>query len=176
MGGSHPSQSFPSRALDDLRGMRFPGFGRLGFVVWELAITSVTAVAGATAPDQAEWWQRVVWALGLALAGAATGLIGLYILLLPTAIWRQRVEALALLSAGGHLSEVAATKLLSWEQAIVTGQVYPGDLGSDVFNELHAAGLVEVRLIGGIQRVAYTRKGSQVVQIMNRHEQPEGHV
>ena len=86
-------QSFCGRAGDDLREMRLPLAGRLGFVMWEILFTSLTGVAGAIAPGQALWWERALWALGLGLVGAVVGLVVLYALLLPVAIWRQRAEA-----------------------------------------------------------------------------------
>ena len=87
------SQSFGGRAIDDLRGMKFPLFGWLGIVFWEVVFACVSGAVGALAPENALWWQRGLWGFVLGLAGVIVGLVLLYMVMLPVAVWRQRAEA-----------------------------------------------------------------------------------
>lgn len=89
------TQSFCARVADDLVGARLPFFGRLGIVVWELVFVGVPAAVGTVAPSDGGILERAGWALALGIVGALIGVIALYLVLLPVAIWRQRNEARA---------------------------------------------------------------------------------
>lgn len=81
-------ESLHIRAFDDLRKMNFPLLGRVGFIVWEILFTTV----GALIPDE-----PLIIRAGYAVGGVLLGVIALYLVLLPVAVWRQRSEARALL-------------------------------------------------------------------------------
>jgi hypothetical protein len=86
-------QSFPGRAADDLATLNLPFVGRAGFIVWELILAVTGGVAGALSPTDSAWEDRALWALVFAIVAAVIGILILYLLMIPVAIWRQRKEA-----------------------------------------------------------------------------------
>lgn len=130
-----------------------------------------------------KWGPQNVWILaGVPPAVGSAWLLGgvlfIFVWHLFWAPYRQRDElrlqviaqsatdSLAAICA--ELSNDARTRLVGWEKAIISGQVYPSSFDPDVFNELHAAGLIEIRLLGSAQKVALTRLGSQVIQVIKK--------
>lgn len=112
-----------------------------------------------------QWVAWPIFAAGLFLAGLLT-----YHDLKSRPTLADSSAALNEEAIWSQISEGARTRLVGWERAIVMGEIYPSTFDADVFNELQAAGLIEVHLPGGAQRVKFTRLGSQVVEWSRRQE------